>query len=113
MRALTGVNAVLALVLEIALLAAFAAVGLLLPAPTGVRVAAAILLPVAVVAAWAVLLAPRSGRRLGARGRLLLQAGLSALAVVALATLGAVGWAAALALLAAVRLLLGARTGRV
>lgn len=113
MRALTGVNAVLALVLELALLGALVAVGLLLPAPLPVRIAAAVLLPAAVIAVWGVWLAPRASRRLGSRERLLLQTLLFAVAVVALAALGATGWAALLALLVVVRLLLGLRLGRV
>ncbi len=113
MRVLSGVNAVLALVLELALLGALVAVGLLLPLPLPVRIALAVLLPAVVVAVWGVWLAPRSARRLEPRRGLLLQTALFAAVVVALAAVGAVGWAAVLALLTAVRLVLGVRLGRV
>lgn len=113
MRVLIGVNAVLALVLELALLAAAVATGLLLPAPPPVRVTAAVVLPAAVVAVWARWVAPRAPRRLGARGRLLLQTLLFAAAVLALAAAGGVAWAVALAALVGVRLVLGLRLGRV
>lgn len=110
---LTGVNAVLALVLELALLGAMVAIGLLLPGPLPVRVAVAVSLPVAVVAIWATWLAPLAPRRVGARGRLLLETVLFAVGVVGLAASGAVGWAVALAALVAVRLVLGLRLGLV
>ena len=112
-RALIGVNAALALLLELALLGAAVAIGLLLPTALPIRVAVAVLLPVAVVVVWGIWLAPRSLRRLGPRGGLLLQAVLFAVAVVGLAAAGQVGWAALLALLAAARFVLGARLGRI
>jgi len=112
-RSLLGLNATLAFLLELALLAAAVAVGLLLPAPLPVRVAAAVLLPLAVVTVWGVWMAPRSGRRLTARGRLLVQAVLFAVAVLGLAALGQVLWAVVLAALVAVRLGLALRTGQV
>lgn len=113
MRLLPGLNAALALLLELALLVAFVAIGLLLPAAPPVRIAVAVVLPVAVVAVWAVLLAPRSAKRLAPGARLIAQAVLFAFAVFGLAALGQVDWALALAVLAAVRLVLGARLGRV
>jgi hypothetical protein len=112
-RFLLGVNAALAFLLELALLAAAVAVGLLLPGPLAVRIAVAVLLPVLVIAVWSVLMAPRAARRLPPRQRLLVQTVLFALAVVALATLGQVVWAVVLAVLVAVRIGLGARLGRI
>ena len=113
MRVAIGLNAALALLLELALLVAAVAIGLAVPGPLLLRVALAVLLPAAVVVVWAVWMAPRAARRLPARNRLLLETVLLALAVVGLAATGAVAWALALTVLAAVRLLLGARLGRV
>ena len=113
MRSLLGLNAALALLLELALLVAVAAIGLLVPVPVAARVAVAVVLVGAVVVVWVLLLAPRSTHRLAPGGRLLTQAVLFALAVFGLAAVGGVGWALALAVLAAVRLVLGARLGRV
>jgi hypothetical protein len=104
---------VLALVAELALLAAAVLIGLALPAPLGVRIVAAVLLPVAVIVVWGLLIAPRAARRLAPRPRALVQAGLFALAVLALAVLGLLGWAVALAVLAAARLALGGAIGRI
>ena len=112
-RSLLGLNATLAFLLELALLAAAVAIGLLLPAPLPVRIALAVLLPAAVVAVWSVWMAPRAGRRLPARGRLLVQVVLFALAVLGLAALGQVVGALVLAVLVAVRLGLAVRTGQV
>jgi hypothetical protein len=112
-RSLLGLNATLAFLLELALLAAAVAIGLLLPGPLVVRIVVAVLLPVVVIAVWAVVMAPRSTRRLPSRQRLLVQTVLFALAVVALATLGQVVWAVVLAALFAVRIGLGARLGRI
>lgn len=113
MRFLLGLNATLAFLLELALLATGVAVGLLLPGPLAVRIVVAVLLPVLVIAVWAVAMAPRSARRLSPRRRLLVQTVLFALAVVVLAALGQVVWAIALAVLVAVRIGLGARLGRI
>lgn len=113
MRVATGVNAALALLLEVALLAAGIGIGLALAAPLAVRIVVAVVLPVAVIAVWAVWVAPRAPRRLTDGGRLLLETVLFALAVIGLAAVGAIGWAIALAVLAAARLVLGARLGRV
>ncbi|WP_375387766.1 DUF2568 domain-containing protein [uncultured Amnibacterium sp.] len=113
MRSLLGLNAALAFLLELALLAAAVAIGLLLPAPLPVRVAAAVLLPAAVILVWALLVAPRARRRLADEPRLLLQVALFAAAVAGLAALGALWWAVALAVLVAARTVLGARLGRI
>jgi hypothetical protein len=112
-RFLLGLNATLAFLLELALLGAAVAIGLLLPAPLGVRIVLAVLLPALVIAVWAVAIAPRSARRLAVRPRLLAQTVLFALAVIGLALLGQVGWAVALAVLVAIRIALGARLGRI
>jgi hypothetical protein len=112
-RFLLGLNATLAFVLELALLAAAVAVGLLLPGPLAVRILLAVLLPALVIATWAVILAPRSPRRLPAPRRVLVQTVLFALAVAALAVLGQVVWAVLLAVLVGVRIGLGARVGRI
>jgi hypothetical protein len=112
-RFLLGLNATLAFLLELALLAAAVAVGLLLPAPIAVRIAMAVLLPVLVVATWAVVMAPRASRRLDPPKRVLVQTVLFAVAVGALAVLGQVVWAVLLAVLVAVRIGLGARLGRI
>jgi hypothetical protein len=82
-RFLLGLNATLAFLLELALLAAAVAVGLLLPAPTAVRIVIAVLLPVLVIATWAVVMAPRAGRRLDPPKRALVQTVLFAAAVAA------------------------------
>lgn len=113
MRFLPALNATLAFLLELALLAAGIAIGLLLPAPLAVRIVVAVLLPVLVIALWSVAMAPRSTRRLPARRRLLVQTALFAVAVVALAALGQVVWAVVLAVLVAVRIGLGVRVGRI
>ena len=113
MRFAILLNAVLALLGELGLLAAAIAIPLLTTAPTAVRVVAAVLLPALVIAVWAVLLAPRSRRRLDPRGRLLAEAVLFALAVVGLALVGAVVPAVLLTVVAGVRLILGAAIGRV
>ena len=112
MRFLLGLNAVLALLLELALLAGGIAIGLAIPTAAA-RIAVAVLLPAAVIAVWAVWVAPRARRRLPDRGRLLLQTVLYALVVLGLAVVGLVGWAVALAVLAAGRLVLGVRLRRV
>lgn len=113
MRSLLGLNAVLAFLLEVALLVAAVVIGLLLPAPMAVRLAAAILLPAAVVVVWGLLVAPRARRRLADGPRLLVQVALFALAAGGLAAVGEVVWAIVLAVLVAARTLLGARLGRV
>jgi uncharacterized membrane protein YagU involved in acid resistance len=112
-RFLLGLNATLAFVLELALLAAAVAIGLLLPAPLAVRIVVAVLLPALVIAFWAVVMAPRAARRLAPPQRLLAQTTLFAVAVLALAILGQVVWAVVLAVLFAVRIGLGARLGRI
>lgn len=109
MRLLLGLNATLAFVLELALLATGVAVALLLPGPLPVRIVVAVMLPVAVIAIWGVWVAPRATRRLSPQGRLMTQIGLFAVAVVALAAVGQVVWAVALAVLVAVRVGLGVR----
>ncbi|MBW4041596.1 MAG: DUF2568 domain-containing protein [Acidobacteria bacterium] len=112
MRFLLGVNATLAFLLELALLAAAVAIGLLLPAALVVRVVLAVLLPMLVIATWAAVMAPRATRRLAPPQRVLVQTVLFALAVASLAVLGQVVWAVVLAALVAVRIGLGARVGR-
>lgn len=109
MRFLLGANAVLAFLLELALLVAGAAIGLLLPAPLAVRIAVAILLPALVIVVWALAMAPRARRRLAPAPRLLVETVLFALAVAALAVLGQVVWAVVLTVLVAVRIGLGVR----
>lgn len=113
MRILLGVNASLAFLLELALLGAAVAIGLLLPTALPIRITLAVLLPVVVVLVWGRWMAPRASRRLAASGRLLLQTGLFAIAVVGLAALGQVGWAVLFAALVAVRIVLGVRLGRI
>ncbi len=113
MRFLLGLNATLAFLLELALLAAAVAIGLLLPAPLGVRIAAAIVLPALVIAVWAIWVAPRAPRRLGPPSRLIVQIVLFAIAVLGLAVSGQVLWAIVLAVLVAVRTGLGVRVGQV
>jgi hypothetical protein len=112
-RSLLGLNAALAFLLELALLGAGVAIGLLLPAPLPARIVVAVLAPVAVVSVWAALIAPRSSRRLGAPSRLLVQIVLFALAVLGLAVLGQAVWAVVLAVLVAIRTGLGLRLGHV
>ncbi|MGT2424850.1 DUF2568 domain-containing protein [Amnibacterium kyonggiense] len=113
MRSLLGLNAALAFVLELALLAAGVGIGLLVPAPFAVRVVVAVLLPVLVIAFWATAVAPRAPRRLSPRPRLIAQTALFALAVIGLAAVGQVVWALVLAVLVAARIGLGGRVGRI
>lgn len=112
-RFLLGLNASLAFLLELALLVAGVAIGLLLPASLPVRIGVAVLLPVLVVLVWARWMAPRASRHLSPSGRLLLQTGLFAIAVVGLTAVGQVGWAVVFAALVAVRIVLGVRLGRI
>jgi hypothetical protein len=112
-RFLLGLNATLAFLLELALLCAAVAIGLLLPAPLPVRLGVAVLLPVLVIAVWARWVAPRARRRLAPRSRLLVQTALFAAAVLGLAVLGQVLWAVVLAVLVAIRTGLGLRLGQV
>ena len=60
MRILLGANATLAFLLELALLAAGVAIGLLLPAPLAVRIVVAVVLPALVIVVWGLALAPRT-----------------------------------------------------
>lgn len=113
MRSAILVNAVLALLTELGLLAAAVAIGLLWPAPLGVRIVLAVVLPVLVIAVWGVLLAPRAPARVGPRARLLTEAALFALAAVGLALVGAAVAAVVLTVAAGARLILGAAIGRV
>lgn len=113
MRFLLGLNATLAFVLELALLVAAVSIGLLLPVALPARIAFAVLLPVVVIVIWAWVVAPRAPRRLLDGPRLILQTVLFALAVLALAVLGQLWAAVVLAVLVAVRTVLGARLGRV
>jgi hypothetical protein len=110
---LIGVNAVLALLLELALLVAAVVIGLRAPVPPAASVVLAVALPVAVVVLWGLLLAPRARRRLGPRGRLMTETGLFAAAAGALAVTGASAAGIVLAVAAAIRLVLGAALGRV
>jgi Protein of unknown function (DUF2568) len=112
-RFLPGLNATLAFLLEIALLVAAVAIGLLLPAPLAVRIVLAVVLPAIVVVVWALTVAPRARARLAPAPRLLVQTVLFALAVAGLAVLGQVAWALALAVLVAVRIALGTRLGQI
>ena len=113
MRFLLGLNATLAFLLELALLAAAVAIGLLLPAPLAVRIAVAVLLPAIVIAVWAIWVAPRAARRLAPPSRLIVQIVLFAVAVLGLAVAGQVLWAVVLAALVAIRTGLGVRIGQV
>lgn len=113
MRFLLGLNATLAFLLELALLVAAVAIGLLLPAPLAVRIVVAVLLPAVVIVVWARVMAPRAARRLAPPQRLLVQTALFALAVLSLALLGQVVSAVVLAALFVVRIGLGARLGRI
>lgn len=113
MRFLLGLNATLAALLEVALLAAMVAIGLLLPAPLAVRIGVAVLLPALVVAVWATWVAPRAPRRLTPPSRLLTQTALFAVAALGLAASGQVVWALVLAVLVAARIGLGVRVGRI
>jgi Protein of unknown function (DUF2568) len=79
---------VLALGCELALLVALAVAGwrgadALLP-----RIGLAVLLPAFAITVWGMWTAPRSAARLGARGRLLVQIALFALAAAALSAVG-------------------------
>ena len=113
MRPAHLINAVLALLTELGLLAAAIAIGLLAPLPPAARITLAVLLPVVVIAVWGVLLAPRSPARVGPRARLLTEAVLFALAAAGLAVVGATLPAVLLTVAAAARLILGAGIGRV
>ena len=113
MRLLVGLNAVLALLLELALLAAAVVIGLRLPVPFPAAVVLAVAVPAAVITVWGLLLAPRAGHRLGPGGRLLAETALFALAAGGLAATGLPVVGVVLAVLAAVRLMLGTALGRV
>jgi hypothetical protein len=112
-RLLIGSNAVLALLLELALLVAAVVVGLRTPVPTPAAVLLALVLPAAVIVVWGLFLAPRARRRLGPRGRVLAGTALFAVAAGALAATGLPVAGIVLAVAAAVRLVLGAVLGRV
>jgi hypothetical protein len=88
MRSAAGANAVLAFLLELALLAVMVVLAVRLDAPVAVQVALAVLLPAAVIAVWALLVAPRAPRRLAVRPRFVLQAVLFGLGALALALAG-------------------------
>lgn len=88
MRGAAGANAGLAFLLELALLAAMVTLAVRLDVPLPVKVLLAVLLPGAVIAVWALLVAPRSSRRLDVRPRFVLQAVLFGLGALALATTG-------------------------
>lgn len=103
----------LALLLELALLAAALVVGLRAPVPAALAVLLAVALPAAVVVVWGVFLAPRAPRRLGPRGRVLAETALFAVAAGALAATGLPVPGIVLAVAAAARLVLGAVLGRV
>jgi hypothetical protein len=87
-RALAGANAVLAFLLELALLAALVALAVLLPVPWPLKVLLAVLLPGIVIAVWGLLVAPRASRRLAVRPRFVLQTVLFGLGALALAVAG-------------------------
>jgi hypothetical protein len=110
---LIGLNAVLALLLELALLVAAVGIGLRAPVPLAAAVVLAVVLPIAVIVLWGLLLAPRARRRLGPRARLLTETALFAAAAGGLAATGAAAAGIALAIAAAIRLVLGAALGRV
>ena len=85
---MAGANAVLAFLLELALLAAMITLAVRLEVPVVVRVLLAILLPGIVVLVWGLLVAPRARRRLAVRPRFVVQAVLFGLGALALAAAG-------------------------
>jgi Protein of unknown function (DUF2568) len=87
-RGTAGANAVLAFLLELALLAAMIVLAVRLDAPVPIRVLTAVLLPAAVIVVWALLVAPRATRRLAVRPRFVLQTVLFGLGAIALAAAG-------------------------
>ena len=107
---LRGASLSVALLVEVALLAALVAVAVRLDVPAGARVAVAIALPLAVIAVWAAFFAPRATHRLDAAPRLVLECILFGLGVVALAVSGlpllAVVFAAVVAVSLAARIAL-------
>lgn len=88
MRGLAVTNAVVALLLELALLAALVTLAVLLPVPWPLKVLLAVVLPGLVIAVWGLLVAPRASRGLAARPRFVLQAALLGLGALALAVAG-------------------------
>lgn len=86
--ALRGASLAVALLVELALLAALVAVAVRLDAPWPVRTLVAIALPGAVVVVWGAFFAPRAAWRLAAPPRLVLECVLFGLGAVALAVSG-------------------------
>ncbi len=85
---LRGASLAVALLIELALLAALAIVAARLEAPVAVRVLVAIALPAAVLVVWGAFFAPRAARRLDPGPRLVLECVLFGLGAVALAVSG-------------------------
>ncbi|WP_375400043.1 YrdB family protein [uncultured Amnibacterium sp.] len=88
MLILRGASLAVALLIELALLAALAIVAARLEAPVAVRVLVAIALPAAVLVVWGAFFAPRAARRLDPGPRLVLECVLFGLGAVALAVSG-------------------------
>lgn len=85
---LRGASLAVALLLELALLAALIAVAVRLDVPWSIRTLVAIVLPLAVVVVWGAFFAPRAARRLDTAPRLVLECVLFGLGAVALAVSG-------------------------
>lgn len=105
-RGAAGANAVLAFLLELALLAAMVTLGVRLDVPVVAKVLLAILLPAAVIAVWGLWVAPRAPRRMPVRPRFVLQAVLFGLGALALAVAGLPLLAVVFAVLVAAHLVL-------
>jgi hypothetical protein len=105
-RGLAGANAVLAFLLELALLATMVTLAARLEVPVPIRVLLAVLLPGLVIAVWGLLVAPRAQRRLAVRPRFVLQAVLFGLGAIALAAAGLPLLAVVFAVVVAVHLVL-------
>lgn len=85
---LRGASLAVALLVEVALLAALVIAAARLDAPVPVRVLAAVALPAAVVVVWGVFFAPKASRRLSSGPRMVLECVLFGVGVVALAVSG-------------------------
>ena len=96
----------LAFLLELSLLGALVALGVLLPVPWPLKVLLAVLLPGTVILVWGLLVAPRASRRLPVRPRFVLQAVLFGLGALALAVAGLPVLAVVFAVVIAAHLLL-------
>ncbi len=111
--ALRAVGDVLALVVELAALAAFAVWGFTAGPSTALAIVLGVGAPLAFAVVWGLLLAPRARRRLPMPWLLVAKLVLFALATVALAAAGLPALAVVLGSLAAVHLVLATALGRV